>query len=130
LDKNIKLYKRRPLDHRQQSGFKLSDINNDYLIFIESGYEWRNFIAFNPSTKEYFETQNAPIFINKNIIYSYGNYYAEGQFQIFDKKHNRYYGFETYNWELSNLYRDNNTFFIELTSNASFKKKKYLRLTY
>ncbi len=130
LDKTIRLCKKRPENDRKWSNFSLYDVTNDYLIFIESGYEWWDFIAFNPLTKEYFFTQHIPIFINENIIYSYGNYYAEGQFQIFDRKYKKYYGFDTFNWELSKLYIEDSVFYIELTSNKSFKEKKYLKLMY
>ncbi len=130
FNKKIQLCQRRPPNERQWTDFKLFDIKNDYLTFNKSGYEWWNIISFNPSTRKYYSTFHLPVFINSDLVYSYGNYYAEGQFQIIDNKNNRYFGFETFNWELTKLYKIDTLFYIELINNKSRSKKRYLRLTY
>lgn len=130
LEKDIKLCRGKPSVEKHWSDFKLIDIKNDYFIFYEYGYEWWNIISFKPSTREYYATFHPPIFISDDLVYSFGNYYAEGQFQIIDNKNNRYFGFETFNWELIGLYRIDKTFYVEFANNAFRKNKKYLSITY
>ncbi|CAM1374588.1 hypothetical protein [Tenacibaculum xiamenense] len=128
-NKTIKLCNSKPEDDRKISNFELIDIHNDFLIFMQSGYEWWNFIGFNPTTKSYFYTQNDPIFINKHTIYSYGNYYGEGQFDIQNLNKNLYFAFDTFNWELSALCKEENVFYLKLTNNTYDRIQKYFKLT-
>ncbi len=125
----IKLCNSKPEDNRKISSFELIDIQNDFLIFMKSGYESRSFISFNPTTKSYFYTQNSPTFINKYTVYSYGNYYGEGEFDIQNINQNLYFGFDTFNWDLSDLYRKDNVFYLELTNNTFYGTRKYFKLT-
>lgn len=130
VDRDLKLCKTKPFEVRKSTDYRLFNIKDQFLIFEQVGYESQRFVTFNPTTQEYFITAHLPIFINKNLVYSFGNYYTEGQFQIINNKNNKYFGFETFNWKLTRFYKSDNTFIIELISNHSAKEKKYLRIEY
>jgi len=129
-NKTIELCNSRPKDDRQWTNFEFCFVENDYLIFYESGYEWWSYTIYNPLTREYANTSEFPIFINNDIFYSYGNYHTEGQFDLVDIKNNRYFKTDFFNWELKNLYRIKKTFYLELESNDSIQEYKYLSIKY
>ncbi|TGV01480.1 hypothetical protein [Flavivirga rizhaonensis] len=130
IDKNIELCKRRLSDDRQWTDFEFCFTENNYLIFKEIGYESWNYIVYNPQTRLYSFTSGIPIFIDKDLFYSYGNRYIEGMFELVDIKNNKSYRIDTFNWELKNLYKINTTFHLELVSNDSYHEHKYLSISY
>lgn len=119
----------KPKDEKSWGGFRAYNFINGYLILSIVGYESEEYLCFNPISKKYFYSTNVPIFINNEIVYSYGNYYGDGQFQIFDLEKNIFFGFELFDWELTKFYKEGSQFYFELVSR--FKKtKKYLKLDY
>lgn len=127
FDKDLKVCRKKAGDSREWSNYEGIGYENGYLIILKSGYEWWDYISFNPITKKYFYTSNLPHFTNDSLIYSAGNYYAEGQFQIIDTKQNKYFGFESFNWELKGFYREKESFFLEFESSSN---KRYLKVTF
>ncbi len=109
--------------------FKLIGQKSNYLIFENIGYEWWEFFCYNPKTKKSFTTMDAPLFISKNLVFSYGNYYLEGQFEILDLDMNKYYGFITYNWELIELNRINKSFYLKFKSNDEENDNRFIKIT-
>jgi hypothetical protein len=126
LDKYLKVCRRRPTNDREWTGYDGVDYDHGFLILMEWGYESWSYISFNPVTRQYIYTSNEPRFIDNNLIYAAGNYYAEGQFQIANLKEHKYFGFEAFNWELTAFYRQESSILMEFTSRT---KKKYLRVT-
>jgi hypothetical protein len=133
-DKDIVICRRKATNDVTAEDYHVHGFMNDFLVVMKMGYESWSFVAFNPATRKYFSTFNEPVFIDDSkdngVVYSYGNYYAEGQFEIMDLGRKRYFGFETFNWELSGLYREGSKFYLEFTSNYGPKTSKYLRLDY
>jgi hypothetical protein len=127
LDKDLKVCRRRPGNDREWTGYDGVDYDRGFLILMEWGYETWSYISFNPITRQYIYTSNEPRFIDNNLIYSAGNYYAEGQFQIANLEEDKYFGFEAFNWELTGFYRYESSILMEFTSR---KKKKYLKATF
>jgi len=80
-----------------------------YLVFLTEGYEYWYF---------------------NFLVFSYGNCYGEGQFEILDLKSNSHFSLDSFNWSVTNFYRIDNKCFMEFTSNQDFKIKKFLRITY
>lgn len=113
---------------KNQMDFRLSGLESDYLVFEKSGYEWWEYLSFNPITKTYFYTSKYPHFISKNLVFSYGNYYGEGQFEIFDIRENTRFSFDSFNWQLVKLYRLDNEFYLEFGSNISISENKYIKI--
>ncbi|MEP1487345.1 MAG: hypothetical protein ABJK28_02840 [Algibacter sp.] len=114
---------------KNQTDFKLAGIENDYLVFEQIGYEQVEYLSYNPNTKMYFYTSKYPHFISKNLVFSYGNYYGEGQFEIFDIEENKRFSFDSFNWLLVKLYIINNEFYIEFSSNFSIRENKYIKIS-
>jgi hypothetical protein len=127
LDEDVKVCRRQPNNDREWTGYEGIDYDHGFLILMESGYESWSFISFNPITRQCTYTSNEPFFIDNNLIYSADNYYAEGQFQIINLKENKHFGFESFNWELTGSYRQENSILMEFTSHMN---KKYLRVTF
>lgn len=114
-------------EFKGSTGFKAIGIDHGFLLLEDWGYETWSFTGFNPQTRQYFLLFDEPRFIGSEFVYSAGNYYGEGQFQIWNLKTNKMYGFVLYNWELTAFYRNDNSILFELTSS---KEKKYLRVRY
>jgi hypothetical protein len=134
VDKDIHICRREATNDFTGQGYQVHGFMNGFLVIMEMGYEDWSFVAFNPATRKYFSTFNEPVFIDDSkdngVVYSYGNYYNEGQFEIKDLRRKRYFGFETFHWELSGLYLEGTKFYMEFTSNHRSKIRKYLRLDY
>ena len=130
VDKDIRLCRRAPNDEKAWTGFEAYGFTNGYFTVMESGWESWAYISFNPTTRKYFYTSNEPIFLRQGLAYAYGNYYAEGQFQIVDVDKDRHFGFETFNWELTAFYQEGTKFFIEFTPKWGPRHPVYLRLDY
>jgi hypothetical protein len=129
-DKDLKVCRRRPRDDHGWTGYDGIDYVHGFLILREWGYESWSYISFNPITKQYIYTSNEPCFIDNNLVFSAGNYYAEGQFQIIDIEGRRYFGFDCYEWELTGFYQEGTKFFMEFTQNRRPKEHKYLTAEY
>jgi hypothetical protein len=129
-DKDLEVCRRRLSDDRGWADYDGIDYDHGFLILMESGYESWSYISFNPITRQHIYTSNEPRFIDNNLIFAAGNYYAEAQFQISDLAEGRYFGFECYNWELTAFYREGTRFFLEFTQNWRPKERKYLILDY
>lgn len=128
-DKLLTICTTKPLDTKQWGGFTAYNFINGYLILQLIGYESVEYLSYNPVSQKYFYTSNVPIFLNNEIVYAYGNYYLDGQFQIFDLEKNKYFGFELFDWELTKFFKEGSQFYFELVSR--FKKtEKYLKLDY
>lgn len=128
-DQLITICTTKSTDIKQWGGFTADNFSNGFLILRLMGYESEEHLSYNPVTQKYFYTYNVPIFINNEIVYAYGNYYLDGQFQIFDLEKNKYFGFELFDWQLTKFYKEGSQFYFELVSR--FKKtKKYLKLDY
>ncbi len=119
----------KPLDIKQWGGFMAYNFTNGFLILHLVGYESEEYLSYNPVSQKYFYTSNVPIFQSNEIVYAYGNYYRDGQFQIFDLEKNKYFGFELFDWELTKFYKEGSQFYLELVSRFT-RTKKYLRLDY
>jgi hypothetical protein len=119
--------KRPPANDRLWTGFKAIGIEQGFLLLGHFGYESWGYMGFNPETRQYFLLPDEPRFIGTEFVYSAGNYYMEGQFQIWNLKTNKMYAFFLYNWELTASYHNENSIFFELKSGT---EKKYLRLRY
>jgi hypothetical protein len=78
LDKELKACRKKPSNDREWTGYHGMDYDHGFLILMEWGYESWSYISFNPITRQYIYTSNEPRFIENNLIYSAGNYYAEG----------------------------------------------------
>lgn len=130
IDGDIRLCNHKPKDEKAWTGFEAYGVTKDYLVVMQSGYESWSYISFNTTTRKSFHTSNEPIFIDNGLIYSYGNYYSHGQFQVIDTNRDRHFGFDTFDWELIALYHDKASFFLEFTPKWGPKEYKYLRLDY
>lgn len=128
-DKLLTICTTKPLDIKQWGGFNAYNFVNGFLILQLMGYESEEYLSYNPDSQKYFYTHNVPTFLNNEIVYAYGNYYLDGQFQIFDLEKNKYFGFEFFDWELTKFYKEGSQFYLELVSRFT-KTKKYLRLDY
>jgi hypothetical protein len=126
-DKDLKMCRRRPANEKEWTGFDAVDYDHGYLVVMESGYESWSYISFNPITRRYVYTSNEPRFITDDLIYSAGNYYTEGEFQINDVKQNKYFGFDSFGWELTGFYRQENSILMEFSSPEN---KKYLKVSF
>jgi hypothetical protein len=126
-DKDLKMCRRRPVNEKEWIGFDAVDYNHGYLVVMEWAYESWSYISFNPTTRRYVYTSNEPRFITDDLIYAAGNYYTEGEFQISDLKQNKYFGFDSFNWQLTGFYRQENSILMEFSSR---KNKKYLRVSF
>lgn len=113
---------------KNQTDFKLIGHKKEYLIFEKSGYEWWEYFCFNLKTQQGFYTMNLPIFNSDVEIFSYGNYYLEGQFEILDIENEKYYGFDCYNWELTDLYKIEETFYLKFKSNDKVHEEKFIKI--
>ena len=113
-------------DERNNERFRILDYKCENVIIQNEGYEWRRYVVVNNAN--YFILPDAPLFIDCNRIYSYGNYYAEGQFKYWDMASGKSMGFDTLNYSLKSCYRDGEMFYIAFTSSDD-SEKKFIELT-
>lgn len=128
IDKELKFCNRRPKDDKLSTGYGAVGFQNGYLIIMDSGYESWSYTCFDPVTRKYAETLDKPRFINREIIYSLGNYYSEGQFMIHDVSQNKLFGFATFNWELTGWYQQDRSIYLRF--DRRFYGGKYLKVSF
>lgn len=126
-DQEVKTCQRRSGNERQWTAFKGIGYDQGYVIIVELGYETWEYSCFNPVTRQHFYTANRPHFINGDMVYAAGNYYMEGQVEILKPSENKYFGFDTFNWELTGSYLNKNSVYLQFSRR---KEKKYLRVTF
>ncbi|GEM_PF-4591928 len=100
-----------------------------FLVFEKTQYEWWEYFCFNPETQKSFYTKNYPIFISDKLVFSIGNYYLEGQFEILDLERNKKYSFDSFNWEIVRFYRVNKTFYLNFKNNHDNSESRYIKIT-
>lgn len=116
----------------EQSGSRYSLVGqkNQFVIFFKQGWEWYYYTLYNPTDRTAKGLAHRPIFLNDQIVFSFGNYYGEGQFDIYDLENNRFFGFDSFDWMLEKVYHDKNAFYFQFKSDQDFKSKRYLRIKY
>jgi len=118
-------------DNTTFTSYEFKDYQKDYLVIEKNGYEQREYLLFNPQTRNYKYLAHTPFFMNDSIVYCSDNYYGEGGFQIMHLTGKTYFGFESYNWELEECYRVEKVFYISFRSNFNQNiKPKILKFNF
>jgi len=130
VDSTIMVNKRSIYGDQEGTNFKIVDFKNGYLVIYQIGYEWWNYILFNPKTRNFQTILDEPYFINNEIIYSSGNYYGEGQFQLKGlKDKNIYFGLFC-SWEIKECYRVKNVFYLFFSKGGWSKEKIFMKIDF
>lgn len=77
---------------RENTSYRFVDYEHNYLVIEKSGYEFWQYILFNPKTRNYKVFLHEPTFINDSIAYCSANYYGSGDFQIMHLSGISYFG--------------------------------------
>lgn len=118
-------------DDKSSEGYSFEKYENNFLVIQQGGYEWWNFILFNPEKGIIKSIADKPFFINDSIVVSAGNYYSEGEFQLMDVNGTLYFGFDTFNSEMIESFHIKNHFYFSFQPNDDFKAKKiYIQLRF
>jgi hypothetical protein len=113
-------------DTKSWEGFSFIKYTHEFLVFKHYGYEWEEYVLFNPKTKNTKTIEGYPLFTNK-FVFAASNYYGEGFFEFFGPEINSYYRFDTFNWQLTGFYHINSLFFFSFSSNSQ-QAMKFIKL--
>jgi len=125
--KELKLCNKKGNCYKCGELFRVLDYNCDNLIIQNGGYEWWRYIIV--SNTDYFVLPDKPIFVDCKRVYSYGNYYTDGQFEYRDLSSKKKLHFDTFDWMIEFCYRMSNTFYFEFSSPNKIRERKFVALT-
>lgn len=126
-DQDFQACFKRSGDMKTHTSYEGFGYDHGYLIIIEWGYEMWSYSCFNPVIRKHFYSANEPRFISDALVYAAGNYYAEGQFEIRDLAADKYYAFDTFNWELTGFYQQDNSIFMRFRNHGD---NKFIKVTF
>lgn len=116
--------------NRNIQSYYLADYLNQYMLFERSGWEWEEFILYNPSNRYKVSFPDSPFFLNDSLIYAAGNYYSEGGFQFINLKSNSFYRIDFSNYEIMQCYQMGFSFYFALRHQYKSSDKLYYKLRF
>ena len=117
-------------ENQSMEAYYLADYLKPYMLFQRSGWEWEEFILYNPSNSYMASFPDSPIFLNDSLIYAVGNYYNEGGFQLINLKNNSFYRIDFSNYEIMQCYQMGFSFYFALRHQYKSSDKIYYKLTF
>lgn len=116
--------------NQSMQAYYLADYLKPYMLFQRSGWEWEEFILYNPSNNYTASFPDSPVFINDSLIFAVGNYYSEGGFQLINVKNNSFFRIDFSNFEIMQCYQVGFSFFFALRHQYKSSDKLYYKLTF
>lgn len=108
-------------ENHSAEGYSFEKYQHNCLIIEHGGYEWGEYLIFNPAEGRLKTVENIPVFINDSIVTSAGNYYSEGSFEILNMKDNSRFAFVTFDHELLESFLKETTFYFAFRPNKKHK---------
>jgi hypothetical protein len=117
-------------ENQGMQAYHLADYLKPYMLFQRSGWEWQEFILYNPSNRYLVSFPDSPVFLNDSLIYALGNYYGEGGFQFINVNNNSFFRVDFSNYEILECYQREFFFYFTLYNRDLNSNKIYYKLTF